>query len=89
MGIVVSFGLRCLATLWWRAKPHDQKVVKATQQVSLAGTQYLAEAKEVLKTAGHRVTEIQAARVSKKPVIDNELKDILLEHMSLLIDYRL
>jgi hypothetical protein len=80
MGNISAFILGCLVTIWYRAKPADQKVVKATQQVSLAGTQCVTQAKKVLRTVGQRLIEIQAARVSQNPVIDDELRDILLEY---------
>jgi hypothetical protein len=81
MGNVLAFIIGCLVTVWWRAKPNNKESSRAASQVTSTGTQYLNKAKRGLRKAGQWVTEIQVARVSKQPTIDDELKDILLEYM--------
>ena len=80
MGIVSAFILGCLVTVWWKTKPHNPKSYWAAKQVVPEGNQYLDKAKRGLRKSEQMVTEIKAARVSKNPVVDDELKDILLEY---------
>jgi len=41
MGIVLSFGLGCLGTIWWKGKPNNQKTARAVRQVTAASTQFV------------------------------------------------
>jgi len=81
MGIVLAFIIGGLVTVWWKGKPHNQKTARAVRQVTAAGTQYLSKAIVGLRTAEQRGAKIYASKVLKNPIIDDELKAILLEHM--------
>lgn len=81
MGIILAFIIGCLATLWWRAKANNKESSRVVQKATSEGNQYLSKAIVGLRTAEQRGAKIYASKVLKKPVIDDELKDVLLEHM--------
>ncbi len=80
MGIVLAFILGCLVTVWWKAKPKQQESSVKVEIGKAEDKGYMDKVKMELRRVGQKVAQIRAARIAKKPVIDDELKEILLEY---------
>ena len=67
---LLAFGLGCLVTIWWKSKP-DEGTFKGHVNRTVNKI-FRNEAKE---------EEVLDVRLSQSEVIDDELKDLLLEYM--------
>ena len=80
MGILSAFILGCLVTFWWKAKAKQQESCRRVETVMTEDKSYLDTARKGVTSAIQKVAQIRAARIAKKPVMDDELKEILLEY---------
>lgn len=80
MGIILAFILGCLVTAWWKAKPIQQESCRKVETVMSEENRYLDTARKGVTGLIQRVAQISTARLVKKPVVDEDLKDILLEY---------
>jgi len=80
MGIVLAFILGCLVTVWWKAKANQQDSPRRVETVMTEDKRHIDIARKGVSHAIKKVAQIRAVRLAKKPVIDDELKEILLEY---------
>jgi cell division protein FtsN len=79
MGMVIAFILGCLVTIWWKSKPHDQKANRKAKPVTAKGNPNVNKAIDM--PSEQRNSGIRACKVPNNPVIDDELREVLLEYM--------